>query len=59
MLSTGSMIEAPTPRPFDPATAGADPPGMGRAPTIWVAIGAAVSLFSVGGVFLAVASSLP
>lgn len=47
------MNQASTPQPFDPATAWADPPGLGRALTISVAINVAVSFFGVGGAFLA------
>lgn len=47
------MNEASRLQPFEPATAWAEPPGLGRALAIGVAIGVAISFLGVGGAFLA------
>jgi len=47
------MIEKLDTNPEDPATAWADPPGLGRALTIGIAIGVAISFCGVAGPFLA------
>jgi hypothetical protein len=46
------MTEYASLEPFDPATAWADPPGMGKALTIGVVIGTAASFLGVGAAFL-------
>jgi len=53
MLDTRTMTENSSAQPFDPATAWADPPGLGRALMIGVSIGVAGSFFGVAGAFLA------